>query len=117
LSSYAYIAGTTQAPAGPAFTEGDNAFSAATGIPANIESAVWSYDPDTQAITAQWINTDGSTPATHIVYATERKTLFSYSMILFLTLMSLTESLILTGDVETFGSTFGAAYPEVVSLP
>jgi hypothetical protein len=49
----------------------NNSFSAATGIPETIESAIWSYDPATQAITAQWINTDGSAPATHIVYAND----------------------------------------------
>jgi hypothetical protein len=70
LRSYAYLAGTTQTPAGPAVA-GDHSFSASTEIPEEYESAVWSYDPKTQAITSQWINTDGSAPATHIVYAND----------------------------------------------
>ncbi|KAJ7859861.1 hypothetical protein B0H14DRAFT_2577028 [Mycena olivaceomarginata] len=63
----------------------NNSFSAATGIPETIESAIWSYDPATQAITAQWINTDGSAPATHIVYAND-----------------FNQALVLTGSVAAF---------------
>lgn len=95
--NYAYLGGTTQAPAGVPFTEGDSAFSAATGIPEDIQTAIWSYDPKTQAITAQWINTDGSAPATHIVFANDSN-----------------EALALTGDVGAFQDTFAAPYPEVL---
>ncbi|KAJ7461162.1 hypothetical protein FB451DRAFT_1181503 [Mycena latifolia] len=95
--NYAYIGGTTQSPAGsPPFTAGDNSFSAATGIPESIESAIWIYDPETGTLTAQWINTDGSTPATHIVYANDAN-----------------QALALTGDVGSFQSAFGAPYPEI----
>ena len=77
LCSYAYLGGTTQSPAGlPAFTGGDNSFSAATGIPKNIQSAIWSYDPKTQAITAQWVNTEGPAPASHIVFVIEENSGF-----------------------------------------
>jgi len=96
--NYAYLGGTTQTPAGsPPFTQGDNSFSAAYGIPENIESAVWSYDPTTQAITAQWINTDGSAPATHIIFAND------YNM-----------ALALTGDVSAFQDALAVNYPEVL---
>ncbi|KAF8603692.1 hypothetical protein BDV93DRAFT_606673 [Ceratobasidium sp. AG-I] len=95
--NYAYLGGTTQSPAGSTpFADGDNSFSAATGIPETIQSAVWSYDSKTQAITAQWINTDGSAPATHIIYANDDN-----------------KALALTGDVGAFQDTFGVPYPEV----
>ncbi|KAJ7835133.1 hypothetical protein B0H14DRAFT_2514511 [Mycena olivaceomarginata] len=98
--NYAYLGGTASTPAGspPVSTNsGDNnSFSAATGIPETIESAIWSYDPATQAITAQWINTDESTPATHIVYANDYN-----------------QALVLTGSVAAFQGTLGAPYPEV----
>ncbi|KAG8977381.1 hypothetical protein FRC05_001779 [Tulasnella sp. 425] len=95
--NYAYIGGTTQTPAGsPPNSGGDNSFTAATGIPEDIESAVWTYDASTNAITAQWINTDGSSPATHIVYANDANQAFA-----------------LTGDVGSFQSTFGVPYPEI----
>ncbi|KAJ7726588.1 hypothetical protein B0H14DRAFT_3002077 [Mycena olivaceomarginata] len=93
--NYAYLGGTTSTPVST--NSGDNnSFSAATGIPETIESAIWSYDPATQAITAQWINTDGSAPATHIVYAND-----------------FNQALVLTGSVAAFQGTFGAPYPEV----
>ncbi|KAJ7896498.1 hypothetical protein B0H13DRAFT_1885117 [Mycena leptocephala] len=68
--NYAYVAGTTQTAAGaPPDSAAANSFTDATGIPESSESAVWIYDPVTQALTAQWINTDGSMPGTHIVWA------------------------------------------------
>ncbi|KIO21384.1 hypothetical protein M407DRAFT_245478 [Tulasnella calospora MUT 4182] len=95
--NYAYLGGTTQTPSGsPPSDTGDNSFTAATGIPETIESAIWTYDPTTQAITAQWINTDGSSPATHIIYANDTN-----------------QALTITGDVATLQATFGAPYPEV----
>lgn len=96
--NYAYLGGTTQSPAGSVpFADGDSSFSAATGIPESIQSAVWSYDPKTQAITAQWINTDGSAPATHIVFANDDN-----------------KALAITGDVGAFRDTFAAPYPELL---
>ncbi|KAJ7328075.1 hypothetical protein DFH08DRAFT_967833 [Mycena albidolilacea] len=50
----------------------------------------------TPAGSPPWINTDGTAPATHIVYANDSN-----------------QALALTGSVTTFQDTFGAAYPEV----
>lgn len=66
--NYAYIVGTMQTLTGPA-KAGENTFSTATGIPADYESAIWTYDPDTNDIDVQWINSDGSAPATGVLYA------------------------------------------------
>lgn len=33
------------------------------------ESAIWKYNPVTQDITVQWINSDGSSPPSHLVYS------------------------------------------------
>ncbi|KAG9108580.1 hypothetical protein FRC07_008430 [Ceratobasidium sp. 392] len=70
--NYAYLGGTTQTPPGsPAVPpEGGsaNSFSDVTGIPVSVKSSLWTYDPATQAITPQWINTDGSAPATFIEF-------------------------------------------------
>jgi len=95
--NYAYLGGTTQTPAGsPPFTEGDNSFSVG-GIPADIESAIWSYDSATQAITAQWINLDGSAPATHIIFVNDEN-----------------KALAIAGDVAAFQDAFAVPYPEVL---
>jgi hypothetical protein len=48
-----------------------NSFSAVKSIPQNSESAVWSFDPVTLAITPQWVNTGLSHPITIIVYTQE----------------------------------------------
>ncbi|CEL53636.1 hypothetical protein RSOLAG1IB_06491 [Rhizoctonia solani AG-1 IB] len=89
---YAYLGGTTSTPAGSPATAGPNSFTTATDIEKNIESAIWAYDPTTQAITAQWINSDSSSPPTSIVYIPEGL-------------------LALTGDVQTFSDTFGPTIP------
>ncbi|KAJ7100943.1 hypothetical protein B0H15DRAFT_944235 [Mycena belliarum] len=100
LGSYnhAYLGGTTQTAAGaPPSPEGSNSFSAGTGIPMDIESAIWSYDPVTHALTAQWINTDGAAPPTHIVYVNDSN-----------------HALAITGDVVALRVAFGAYYPELL---
>ncbi|KAG9075911.1 hypothetical protein FRC06_009816, partial [Ceratobasidium sp. 370] len=93
--NYAYVAGTRQIPPGPAILA-DSTFGTATGVPTDSESAIWVYNPNTQAITAQWINTDGSAPATSFVYAND-----------------FNQALLLTGDANTLRNTFGAPYPDV----
>ncbi|KAJ7216403.1 hypothetical protein GGX14DRAFT_391232 [Mycena pura] len=73
-SNYAFLTGTTQSPAGsPPFASARNAYSDVTNTPASIESAIWGFDPATQKITVQWVNPDGSTPETHLVYDEEKK--------------------------------------------
>ncbi|KAG8923232.1 hypothetical protein FRC01_013036 [Tulasnella sp. 417] len=67
--NHAFIDSTTQIPAGSTPQAGDNnSFTAVTGAPSPAESAIWMYDPVTQEITAQWVNPDGSTPPTYIIY-------------------------------------------------
>jgi len=94
--NYAYLGGTMKFPAGSLPVLEYNSFSNTTGIPKDTESAIWSYDPKAHAITAQWVNTDHSTPPNHIVYAND-----------------FNNALVLTGDVPLFQSTFGVPYPEV----
>ncbi|KAJ7461212.1 hypothetical protein FB451DRAFT_490584 [Mycena latifolia] len=94
--NYAYLGGTTQTAGGATPSSGTNSFTTATGIPENFESAIWSYDFATQALSAQWINTDGSAPATHLLYANDAN-----------------QALVLTGDVQALRNNFGALYPEV----
>ncbi|KZT22496.1 hypothetical protein NEOLEDRAFT_651687 [Neolentinus lepideus HHB14362 ss-1] len=67
--NYAYFGGVaTETPAGsPAITE-PNSFSAASGVSRAVESAVWSWSTSTNALTPQWINTDGSFPTNYLVY-------------------------------------------------
>lgn len=94
--NYAYITGTTQIPAGPPVGADNNSFGGTTGIPKAAESAIWNYDPKTQAITPQWINTDGSPAPTNLVYAND-----------------FNQAFILTGDVPVFQGTFGVPYPPI----
>ncbi|KAG8908706.1 hypothetical protein FRC01_007279 [Tulasnella sp. 417] len=98
--NYAYVAGTEHIPSRtPQATDQNdpnNSFSATTGIAASAEGAIWKYDPTTQDITAQWINTDGSASATYLVYAND-----------------FNQAFILTGDVEVFQGAFGVPYPPI----
>ncbi|KEP51915.1 hypothetical protein V565_053490 [Rhizoctonia solani 123E] len=94
--SHAYVAATRQTPPRSPPVSGDNSVSVATGIPADYESAIWVYDPLTSKIRAQWVNTDGSTPVTHLLYSNDGS-----------------DALILTGDPDTLNSAFGSNYPEI----
>ncbi|KAG8910074.1 hypothetical protein FRC01_006561, partial [Tulasnella sp. 417] len=89
--NYAYITGTTQTPPGspPSTEDNNNSFTTATTIPERSESAVWKFNPGTQDLSAQWINTDGSRPKTHLVYYAPDNVL------------------IITGDVAAFQRNFG----------
>ncbi|KAG8793075.1 hypothetical protein FRC12_003941 [Ceratobasidium sp. 428] len=94
--NYAYIAGVKQlAPGSPAELR-DSSFGTATGIPTDSESAIWIYDPKSQALTVQWVNNDRSTPPTQFVYANDGN-----------------EALLVTGDADALRGTFGVAYPDV----
>lgn len=94
--NYAYIGGTAQTTPGSPAVEGENTFYMATGESGDYESAIWNYDAGSQAITAQWINTDGSAPSTQILYANDDN-----------------QALVLTADVNALCSAFEASYPEV----
>ncbi|CCO29681.1 hypothetical protein RSOLAG1IB_06493 [Rhizoctonia solani AG-1 IB] len=96
-SSYFYITGTTQTPHGSPPVEGDNnSFGDATGIPKAAESAIWTYDPVTNYLSPQWVNTDGSTPTNYLIYANDFNNAF-----------------VVTGDPVVFRETFGTPYPGV----
>ncbi|QRV90179.1 hypothetical protein RhiJN_18197 [Ceratobasidium sp. AG-Ba] len=95
--NYAYLGGTSQTPPKSPPVSADNSFSIMTSIPQEYESAIWGFDPETMAITVQWINSDRSAPATHLVYADDSNS-----------------ALLLTGDVEEFQYTFDVSYPEVM---
>ncbi|QRV93370.1 hypothetical protein RhiJN_21388 [Ceratobasidium sp. AG-Ba] len=100
-SNYLYIAGTKQSPPGSVPMDGESSYSATmedatTEDQPDYESAIWAYDPVTQAIAAHWINTDGSTVATHIAYANDGS-----------------DSLVLVGDLDSFNKFLGTSYPEV----
>lgn len=69
--SYAFLGGVSQTPPGSGAMSGENTFFMATGYEGNYQSAIWSYDSTSQAITAQWINTDGSAPPTYMLFAND----------------------------------------------
>ncbi|KAG9077512.1 hypothetical protein FRC06_008871, partial [Ceratobasidium sp. 370] len=100
-SNYAYLGGTAQTPPGSPPVSADNSFSIVTSIPQDYESTIWRFDPDTMAITVQWINTDKSAPATHIVKPSNP-------------LLRSLEALLITGDIDEFQYTFDVPYPEVM---
>jgi hypothetical protein len=63
--NYLYITGTESTPAGsPPVSNVPNAFD--TVIDRDTESAVWSYDPSTQALTIHWKNGDGTFPTVKV---------------------------------------------------
>ncbi|KAH9840866.1 uncharacterized protein C8Q71DRAFT_854724 [Rhodofomes roseus] len=66
--NYAYIGGSQASPNAPA-QSGANSFTAASGTVKPYESDIWTIDPTTGAVTAQWVNTDGSTPKTYFAIA------------------------------------------------
>jgi hypothetical protein len=87
LRSYAVIGGTQQSPAGSAPSDGVSSYSFAANEDKKYESAIWSYDPATQAITAQWINASGTLPATSIVYVPDDGTFQLFQRVKILTLV------------------------------
>jgi hypothetical protein len=88
-SNYAYLGGGTATPANSPAQSQPNSFTAATGASEGIESAIWSLGSGNQLI-PQWVNADGSKPATYLV------------------LLQVQGFLTLTGDRTAFGSVFGS---------
>jgi hypothetical protein len=86
MSPFHHVEPAAASPNSPPANVG-NSFSAVTSIPKNSESAVWSFDPVTLAITPQWVNTDLSHPKTIIVYTQD--------------------VLLFTGDFTAFVNIFG----------
>jgi hypothetical protein len=87
--NYNYIGGTVQVASGAQPTDGGNSFEDLTQIDEHIESAIWLYDPINSLLTPQWINSDGSSTATSLIYVSDEP--------LFL----------MTGDVSEFKSFYG----------
>jgi hypothetical protein len=96
--NYAYLGGTTSTAPGATPQGGPNAFTNATGIGEDIESAIWTDAPGTPGalLTPQWINTDSSHAPTH--------------------LMDITGILVVTGDTTAFQNTFGPASNVALNL-
>ncbi|KAF7316236.1 hypothetical protein MIND_00142200 [Mycena indigotica] len=82
--NYAFPQGVTHTSPGSTPQKVPNSY---TGNP-SCESAIWSFDNSTRLLTPQWINTDGSAPATYIT------NLPGYTIVL-------------TGDPVAFQNTFG----------
>ncbi|CUA67658.1 hypothetical protein RSOLAG22IIIB_07505 [Rhizoctonia solani] len=96
-SAFVNVGAIKQAPAGSPPVEGDTAFSEATRSLSKYESAIWLYDATTNQIRAQWINPNGSGPATYLVHATDADA----DLILF------------TGDPSALQRDHAGDYPEV----
>ena len=86
--NYVYLTQTAHTPPGATPQSGSNSFTAATGIPKDIESGVWYIDASNQ-LTAKWVNTDGTIVSTTIFQAQD--------------------TIGLTGDFNAVDSTFGPA--------
>ncbi|KAJ7493697.1 hypothetical protein FB451DRAFT_1215152 [Mycena latifolia] len=86
--NFAYVQGTSLTP------DDSPAASVSNSYPTieKSESAIWNYDASTGAISAQWINIDGSAPATAIVYVAG------------------SNALVLAGDASVFASSFPGSY-------
>jgi len=88
-SNYAYVQGTVETPAGSPPAAVSNSYP----VSEHAESAIWSYNSVTLAITPQWVNTDSSLPPTSLVY------------------VSSSNAIILTGDVASFETPFSSSSP------
>ncbi|EIN08582.1 hypothetical protein PUNSTDRAFT_45047 [Punctularia strigosozonata HHB-11173 SS5] len=95
--NYAYLGGVHAGSSNQT-----NSVSAATGYPTLGQSAIWTYDTGSGLLAAHWTNTDGSTPATQIVYYMPDNVIA------------------LTGDSSAFGDIFGDSSRitlQVVQIP
>jgi hypothetical protein len=95
-ANYSYLAESAATAAGATPANVGNSFTDYTGIPEDSESAIWSVDTATGELTAQWINTDGSSPATNMAFSED--------------------TLVLTGDLGAFEGEFGGDAVEL-SIP
>ncbi|CCM05244.1 uncharacterized protein FIBRA_07454 [Fibroporia radiculosa] len=68
-ANYAYLSGTAQTDPGAVPQAVGNTFTDATALTEGVESAIWYVDSTTGVISVQWINEDGSSPATTILYS------------------------------------------------
>ncbi|KZT22495.1 hypothetical protein NEOLEDRAFT_1180896 [Neolentinus lepideus HHB14362 ss-1] len=97
LDNYAYLGGVTEDVSvlviltlvPQSAVDLPNSFSAATSIPEGVESAVRTWNPSTNALGVQWINSEGSVAPTYLMWASGDNVV------------------VITGDVSVFRSTFG----------
>jgi hypothetical protein len=97
-ANYTYTGGTIATAVGAIPTIGSNSFTTATGISEAIETAIWSIS-NSDILTAQWINTDGSKPTTFIVTSTAQG-----------------NEILLTGDPTAFINSFGSATVDTLTF-
>lgn len=90
---------SSSAPAGSTPQRQPNAFSAAAGVPEDVESAIWSINSATGVLSTNWVNTDGSVPAQ------------------FLQFIPSSNAFAVTGSVAQFDATFGGSQAAVSRLP
>jgi len=62
-SDYGYFGGVDATTPGAPPTAGDSSWEEGTAQERDNEAAVWTYDPSTDNLLPQWINTDSSSPA------------------------------------------------------
>ncbi|KAJ7185514.1 hypothetical protein C8R46DRAFT_1207668 [Mycena filopes] len=86
-TNFAYIQGVTHTPPSSPPASVSNSYPSAE----NCESAIWSYNALTNALTAQWVNTDGSLPPTAIAF------------------VSGSNALLITGDYTAFSQAFATS--------
>ncbi|KAG8840047.1 hypothetical protein FRB91_006583, partial [Serendipita sp. 411] len=67
-TKYLFLGTTPHSEPGATPQEGSNSYTASTGTPRTYESAVWNIDIATGDIFPQWVNTDGSTPSTYMIW-------------------------------------------------
>ncbi|KAG8804516.1 hypothetical protein FRC17_005956 [Serendipita sp. 399] len=92
-ANYLHLADTAHTDPGALPAVGPNSETAQSGVSLAIESSVWNIDAYSGSITAQWINSDGSTPTT--------------------TLATWGQSLIATGDLAALQAQFPNTYNPV----
>lgn len=97
-ANYNYLGGTDLTPLNSPPVNGGNTFTDSAGFAEDIESAIWSVS-GSNTLTAQWVNSDSSKPATYIEYSNS------------------TPAFVLVGDRSTFESTFGGEGVDFTFLP
>lgn len=91
--NYAYLAGTgSEVPYGTTPQPQANSFSTATGIQNDVETALFTIDTSSGAVTTAWYNVDGSAPASTVAYYPSD------------------DVFIIVGDYDEFQSNFGDVY-------
>jgi hypothetical protein len=83
--------------------EGSNTFEDATGIEEYSEATIWSYDPSSTVLSAQWINNDGSQYASLIMYF---RVLIRVTAETMGQIAAVTGFFIITGNVEEVNKQF-----------